>query len=157
LIHIRDAGPADIDRIVTYNLGLAKESESRALDREVVYDGITRALQKPEYCRYFLAEMYGLPVGQIMLTYEWSDWGNGLIWWIQSVYVEPEYRQQGIFRAMFEYLEHLAEQDDDVIALRLYVDQDNQKAMNAYEHLGMYRMEYRMYEKVLKPRQTINQ
>ena len=82
-----------------------------------------------------------------MITHEWSDWRNGVMWWIQSVYVRPEYRNKDVFRALFTHIEQLARNRADVKALRLYVMQDNQSGKNAYEALGMRDSRYIIYEK----------
>ncbi len=146
-ILIRDARLSDAEQIVAYNLNLARESEGLELDEEVLRGGISRALARPDFCRYFVAEVDGMVAAQTMLTYEWSDWKNGLIWWIQSVYVDPAFRRQGIFRRIFEYLEQLAVEQGDVVAFRLYVDKHNHRAMATYEKLGMHQPEYLIYEK----------
>ena len=86
-------------------------------------------------------------LGCLMITYEWSDWRNGVMWWIQSVYVRPEYRNKGVFRALFNHIEQLAHNRADVKALRLYVMQDNQSGKNTYEALGMRDSQYIIYEK----------
>lgn len=152
-IFIRDARSSDAGKIVQYNLNLARESEGLELDEEVLRGGVVRALEKPDFCRYFVAEVDGTIAAQTMLTYEWSDWKNGLIWWIQSVYVEPAFRCQGIFRKVFEYLEQLAIEDGDVVAFRLYVDKHNSNAMATYEKLGMHQPEYLIYEKAVPSRE----
>ncbi len=150
-ILIRDAHSSDADKIVDYNLNLALESEGLELDADVLRGGVIRALERPDFCRYFVAEADGIVVAQTMLTYEWSDWKNGLIWWIQSVYVDPAFRCQGIFRKIFKYLEQLAIEHGDVVAFRLYVDKNNHNAMATYEKLGMRQPEYLIYEKAIIP------
>lgn len=149
-IRIREAHPGDADRIVAYNLNLARESEGIELDEATLRGGVIRALEKPDYCRYFVAESDGQVVAQTMLTYEWSDWRNGLIWWIQSVYVDPGFRCRGVFRRIFEHLERLATEQGNVVAFRLYVDKNNVHAMATYERLGMHQPEYLIYEKNLR-------
>ncbi len=150
-ILIRAACSSDASTIVQYNLNLARESEGLELNKEVLQGGVARALERPDYCRYFVAEVDGKVAAQTMLTYEWSDWKNGIIWWIQSVYVAPAYRRHGIFRRILEYLEGLAVEEGDVVAFRLYVHKHNQTAMATYEKLGMYHPEYLIYEKTVSP------
>jgi GNAT superfamily N-acetyltransferase len=84
--------------------------------------------------------------GQLMITYEWSDWRNGNIWWIQSVYVKPEFRRAGVFRALFHHLESLAKTQEDVCMLRLYMHAENTRARQSYERLGMSRTKYEVFE-----------
>ena len=98
---------------------------------------------------YYVAELDGTVVGQVMITYEWSDWRNGNIWWLQSVYVKPEFRRQGIFRAMFKHLESLARERDDICGLRLYMHADNNRARRSYEELGMKQTKYEVFELAL--------
>ena len=81
-----------------------------------------------------------------MITYEWSDWRNGTFWWIQSVYVQPEYRERGIFRSLYRYIESIARNRGDVCGLRLYVDQSNKRAQQTYEALGMKHSHYQIMD-----------
>lgn len=143
---IRPTAACDCETIASFNCHLAMESEGRLLDRNVVAGGVARALEHPAYCRYFVAEIQGQVIGQTMITFEWSDWENGLIWWIQSVYIHPDYRRQGYFRKIFEWVVEQVRQDPDAVGLRLYVDRHNQPALATYEKLGMSRMDYLIYE-----------
>jgi len=95
---------------------------------------------------YYVAEMEGAVVGQLMITYEWSDWRNGTIWWIQSVFVKPEFRRAGVFRSLFNHVRTLAQRREDVCTLRLYVYADNARARQSYERLGMSRTHYEIFE-----------
>ena len=145
-IKIREAEKFDIPVIAKFNLALAKETEDIQLDSETLASGISNALNREE-CHYFLAELNGKVVGQTMITYEWSDWRNGIMWWIQSVFVSPEYRGRGVFRALFYHVEQLAKQHPDVKTLRLYVMKNNLPGKNTYEALGMMDTDYVVYEK----------
>ena len=149
-LHVRDATPDDQSTIVEFNRLLALESESKQLDVHTLSRGVARALVSPEYCRYFVAEAGGQIVGQTMLTYEWSDWRNGIFWWIQSVYVTAPQRGQGVFRALFEHIEHLARQTPEVCGLRLYVEEHNHAALETYQRMGMTPSGHRLYELVLR-------
>ena len=145
-VKIREAGKTDIPILAQYNQALAHETENIKLNTKTILSGVSKALDR-EDCHYFVAEFYGEVAGQIMITHEWSDWRNGVIWWIQSVYVRPEYRNKGVFRALFNHIEHLARNRADVKALRLYVMQDNQSGKNTYKALGMLDSRYIVYEK----------
>ena len=145
-ICIREAHTDDLSIIVENNLALAKETESLNLDKDVLRKGIEQALSREE-CHYFVAVISGKVVGQTMITYEWSDWRNGVIWWIQSVYVFPEYRKQGVFRTLFKHIENLARADPQVKALRLYVMQNNNTGQRTYHNLGMNDSGYIVFEK----------
>ena len=144
---VRDAGPADAEIIVDFNIRLASESEGITLDPVVVGPGVSRALTSPELCRYFMAEIEGRPVGQTMITTELTDWRNGMIWWIQSVYVHPDARRKGVFRALHRHIEETARSDKDIRGLRLYVDRENAGAMRTYEAMGMKQSNYLFYER----------
>jgi GNAT superfamily N-acetyltransferase len=122
-INIREANKGDLTILVQNNQALAEETEALLLDKDVLREGIEQALKREE-CHYFVAVIGEKVVGQTMITYEWSDWRNGIIWWIQSVYVLPAHRKQGIFRVLFKYIENLAKVNPQVKALRLYVMQD---------------------------------
>ncbi len=148
---IRDALPADASTIVEFNRRLALETEAKQLDLDVLSRGVERALAQPAYCRYFLAEHAspGQPIeiiGQTMITYEWSDWRNGVFWWIQSVYVRQDHRGQGIFRALYEWIANLARSTPDVCGLRLYVETHNHAALSTYSRLGMVPSGHVLYE-----------
>ena len=145
-IKIREAEKFDIPVIAKFNQALAKETEDIQLDSETLASGISNALNREE-CHYFLAELNGKVVGQTMITYEWSDWRNGIMWWIQSVFVSPEYRGKGIFRSLFYHIEQLAKKHPDVKTLRLYVMKNNLPGKNTYEALGMMDSDYVIYEK----------
>ena len=91
------------------------------------------------------------PAGQLMVTYEWSDWRNGWIWWIQSVYVEPAHRRKGVYRGLYRRLEEMAAEEGNVRGIRLYVMRENLGAKNTYESLGMHHSEYDLYETEFGP------
>ena len=144
---IRRAGPADAGVIAAFNHSLARESEGKELDPAVLAAGVAAALDDPARALYFLAEEGGAAVGQLMITTEWSDWRNGWFWWVQSVYVRPEARRQGVFRALFEHVEQLARQDTGAIGLRLYVENGNRAAQEVYARMGMKPAGYFVLEK----------
>ncbi len=145
-IKIREAALADAPLIAEFNLRLAQESESLGLEPARVEAGVAAVLTDRAKGVYYLAEAGGAVVGQTMITYEWSDWRNGNIWWIQSVYVKPEFRRAGVFRALFNHLRNLAQARQDVCNLRLYVHADNTRACQSYERLGMSRTRYEVFD-----------
>ena len=145
-ILVREANDADVSILVEYNQALANETESIILNEDILRLGIKNALKLKD-CRYLVAEVDNKIVGQSMITSEWSDWRNGVMWWIQSVYVNPEYRKRGIFKNILKYIESLGEKHPEVKALRLYVLQDNKAGIYAYESLGMKNSGYVVYEK----------
>jgi GNAT superfamily N-acetyltransferase len=147
---IRDATPADLPFIVAANAALASQTEGQVLDPAVLEAGVQAVLADPRLGRYYLAERDGQVVGQLMTTFEWSDWRNGLFLWIQSVYVMPENRGDGVFRGLFEHLERIAREDPRVCGIRLYVDRGNQKAQSVYGRLGMHRSNYGVMETVFR-------
>lgn len=135
-LEVRPARPADWSVIVDFNCALAEESEGKKLDRTHVEPGVQALLADPRKGRYLLASFHGQIVGQLMHTYEWSDWRNGDIWWLQSVYVHPDFRRRGVFRALFEHLREAAHSDPGVVGLRLYVEEQNTRAHSTYSNLG---------------------
>jgi GNAT superfamily N-acetyltransferase len=145
---IRRATAADAPTIVEFNRLLAEESEGKTLDLTALRAGVAAALADPEgRGPYFLADEADLVLGQMQITYEWSDWRNGWAWWIQSVYVRPEARRRGVFRALYEHVYQAAKREPDVIALRLYVDHNNHVAQQTYLEMGMEEMNYLMLQK----------
>ncbi|MFP6668832.1 MAG: GNAT family N-acetyltransferase [Pirellulales bacterium] len=143
---IRSAGQDDVPVIVTYNMELAIESEAKELDGEILTRGVHALLSHPERGRYFLAERDGRVIGQIMITFEWSDWRCAMFWWIQSVYVHPDHRQSGVFRSLYEHVAKTAREDGGVCGLRLYVESENQAALAAYRRMGMTAAGYHVYQ-----------
>ena len=140
--------PADLayaDAITRFQVDMAIESEGLALDFERTLRGVQSVLKDETKGRYVLAIINGRPVGSLMLTREWSDWNCCWYLWIQSVYVSPEYRTKGIFKAMYNKVMELA-QSEETTQVRLYVDKDNQKAQTVYQKLGMSECHYLMYE-----------
>jgi len=147
---IRDATHADLPFIASANSALASESESLALDPVLLLPGIRAVLDDPALGRYYLAEIDDRPVGQLMTTYEWSDWRNGVFLWIQSVYVLPAHRGAGVFRSLFRHLEGLAQADPKICGIRLYVDRGNARAREAYARLGLHHSNYAVMETVYR-------
>lgn len=145
-ISIRKAGAADADTIVNFNVAMALETEDKGLDRELVTKGVQAVIEDPGKGFYLLAEFEGRIVGQLMVTFEWSDWRNGNFWWIQSVYVVPELRGKKIFSILYREVEAMAKQQSGVPGLRLYVEKDNSVARKVYVNMGMSESDYRMYE-----------
>lgn len=145
-ILIRPATADDWQTIVDFNIRLAAETEHLRLDRATVEAGVQAALADPTKARYFVAVVEGRVVGQLMHTFEWSDWRNGQIWWLQSVYVHPDFRGRGVFQRLFRFLQEAGEQDPEVVGLRLYVENHNAKAQAVYERLGMREAGYQVRE-----------
>ena len=143
---IRPAELADTETLVNFNVSMARETEEKELDRSVVSSGVKSLLERPEAGFYLVAHLESKRVGCLMVTYEWSDWRNAFFWWIQSVYVAPSFRRQGVFRRLYEHVQSLAEARSDVCGLRLYVDQDNRTAQATYQSLGMIRSRYGIFE-----------
>jgi len=152
---IRNATPDDVEIIAKFNNCLAVETEGKQLDMAMLHRGVANAFDQGEACRYFLAETdvpeNGGPssrriVGQAMITQEWSDWRDGTFWWFQSVYVEESYRRQGVFEQLYRHIEALAKGTLGVCGLRLYVEQENGRAMATYRSMGMADTGYRVFE-----------
>jgi GNAT superfamily N-acetyltransferase len=146
---IRTAEQADGDIIATFNSHMAMETEGKELPADIIGPGVEALLKDRTKGRYWLAEADGRAIGQLMVTYEWSDWRNGTIWWIQSVYVHPDWRRKGVFSALYSHVESLAAAEPSVIGLRLYVEENNNKAQQTYEALGMKRPGYLVMESLL--------
>ena len=151
-ILVRLARPEDAPVIVDYNIQLARESEHKQLDPRKITPGVAAVLEDPHKGRYFVAECAGKILGQVMHTWEWSDWRNGQIWWLQSVYVHPDYRRQGVFRSLLTHVLELARQEPGVIGIRLYVEQENHRAQATYSRLGFAPGGYHVLEYWLGPR-----
>jgi GNAT superfamily N-acetyltransferase len=146
-ILVRDARPGDHAAIVAYNAALALETEHKTLDTVVLSRGVTRALADPQRLRYWVAEdcETGRVVGQAAVTREWSDWRDGDIWWLQSVFVDAEHRGCGVFRSLLQTIRAAARATPSVIGLRLYVEAANHRAQATYRALGMVPEGYEVY------------
>ena len=142
-LKIREAVKSDITILAKNNQALANETENINLNLDTLISGISNARDS----HYFVAETNKIVVGQTLITYEWSDWRNGLIWWMQSVFVLSNFRKQGVFSALFNHIEKLARNNPKVKALRLYVIQNNQFGIETYKALGMMDSGYIVYEK----------
>ena len=145
---VRSATLDDLPTIVEFNRRLALETEAITLSVEVLTQGVRAALLDPHKARYFVAEVEGHVVGQIMHTREWSDWRNGHIWWLQSVYVAEEFRRAGVFRSLVEHLRTEAQAAPDVVGLRLYVEEHNDRAAATYDRLGLPEAGYVVREQI---------
>ena len=143
---VREAGPGDAAFIAACNAAMALETENRVLDPRIAMRGVTQGLARRDLCRYFVAECDGRLVGQLMITYEWSDWRAGLFWWIQSVYVEKPSRRRGVFRALQDHVSAAAKADAGVCGLRLYVEEHNARAIDTYRNLGFIPSGHVVYE-----------
>ena len=150
-ISIRRGKPSDAETIAAYNAALAAETEHLELDRDPLLLGVRAVLDDPSKGFYTIAETGttetgGMVVGQMMITFEWSDWRNATFWWIQSVYVRPEYRRRGIFSRLHRHVADEARNLGTVCGLRLYVEKANKQAQRTYQRLGMQQAIYDMYE-----------
>ena len=150
-VRVREAQPHDHAVIVAFNARLAAETEGKPLDPEILARGVAQALAEPDRLRYWVAEVQDeagqtTVVGQAAVTREWSDWRNGWVWWFQSVYVRPDHRRRGIFRALYQEIRSAARAAGDVIGLRLYVENDNTIAQRTYAALGLKPGRYHILE-----------
>ena len=146
-IHVRDATGDDAALVCDFNARLARESEGKELDLALLRPGVAAVLADRHKGRYFIAEDDGQVVGQLAITFEWSDWRNGWFWWVQSVYVVPEARRRGVFRALYRHVEQAARADPEVIGIRLYVERENTAAHGTYLKMGMAWAGYHVMEK----------
>lgn len=144
-IDIRIAKPEDAEAMVAFNQAMAVETEGKTLDAAVLRPGVNEVFLDAQKGFYVVAESEGNIVGGLMVTFEWSDWRNGWFWWIQSVYILPEWRGRGIYRMLYEFVKDHSV-GENVCGFRLYVETENTNAQAVYERLGMSRSHYLMYE-----------
>lgn len=145
-IKVRAARKTDAELLAFFNTAMAWETEGKELSSEIISAGVRQLIANPQHGFYLVAEKGSEVVGALMVTFEWSDWRNGLFWWIQSVYVRPEYRRQGVFRSLYRSVETLARKSPEVCGLRLYVDRGNHSAQRTYQKMGMEESNYNLYE-----------
>jgi len=146
-IEIRPARQEDVRRIVLFNQAMARETEGRELDRSTLTRGVEALLKDPSKGRYHVAIRGDEIVGQVMVTTEWSDWRNGAVWWLQSVYVSKRHRREGIYRRLHEHVRNAA-LEEKAIGIRLYVERDNVGAQATYRSLGMEESQYLLFEEM---------
>jgi ribosomal protein S18 acetylase RimI-like enzyme len=149
-MQIRLAAATDADTIIAFNRAMAMETERKKLTLDVITRGVKNLLAQPQRGFYVVAEIGGVSVGSLMITNEWSDWRDGDFWWIQSVYVKPEFRKLGVYRTMYGFVQSLAASKPNVCGFRLYVERENVNAQKTYGSLGMEESHYKIYES-LKP------
>ncbi len=142
--HYRGATREDARTIVEFQQAMARETEEVELDRETVTRGVKAVFDDPARGRYFVADVDGRVVASLLITYEWSDWRNGVVWWIQSVYVVPELRGRGVYAGLYSHVKQSA--DATVRGFRLYVDKRNTNAQEVYRRLGMNGEHYLVFE-----------
>jgi GNAT superfamily N-acetyltransferase len=145
-ITYRDATPHDAAAIIDFQLAMAQETEDVSLDRVILTRGVHAVFDNRSHGRYFVAEADGRVAASLLITYEWSDWRNGVVWWIQSVYVRPEMRGRGVYAGLYEHVKSIADSDERVRGIRLYVDRRNAVAQEVYTRLGMNGEHYLVFE-----------
>jgi ribosomal protein S18 acetylase RimI-like enzyme len=146
MITIRKSIASDIPILVDFQQKLALETESVSLDPQILKKGMQALFDDPSKGFYNVVEESGIVIGCHMVTYEWSDWRNGIVLWLQSVYVTESYRKKGIFKMMYDNILRIISEDASLIGLRLYVDKTNERAMKVYQSLGMNGDHYTVYE-----------
>jgi GNAT superfamily N-acetyltransferase len=150
LLNIRLAKPEDAARIASFSAAMALETEDRRLDLDRLHDGTFALLNSPDRGFFMVAELEQAGdrqlLGQLMITYEWSDWRNGAFWWIQSVYVDPAWRRKGIYRRMHDTIVAIGKTDNKMCGIRLYVARDNRAAQTVYRRVGLAPSMYDVYE-----------
>lgn len=145
-ITVRHASSKDVPSIAAFNIAMARETEGKQLDLETISAGVASLFKHTELGFYLVAEQEGKTLASLMITTEWSDWRNGLFWWIQSVYVVPEARRQGLFTQLYRHVESLAAAEPNICGFRLYVEKENEVAKAVYRSLGMNETHYRLFE-----------
>jgi ribosomal protein S18 acetylase RimI-like enzyme len=143
---IRKGELRDINSIVEFQMRMAMETENLKLDENVLRKGVKAVFENPERGHYYIAESETNVMGSMLTTYEWSDWRNGTIVWLQSVYILPEYRGQKLFSKMYDFVKHIFEKDASIQGIRLYVDKTNLHAQKVYKSIGMTNEHYHMFE-----------
>ena len=136
----------DLESVARFQVEMALETENMNLDWETVKKGVLGLFDNPEMGFYLLARRNDQTVGSLMVLYEWSDWRAGKVIWIHSVYIEKEFRNEGIFKSMYQYLQEMVKNSENLYGLRLYVDKRNTNAQEVYHRLGMDNQHYELYE-----------
>jgi GNAT superfamily N-acetyltransferase len=143
---IREAIPADYKVIAAFQEKMAMETENIMLDPDIVEAGVRAVFANTSNGCYYVAVEQGDIIGCLLTTFEWSDWRNGRILWIQSVYILPEYRKKGHFKSLYYFIKQLVEKETELKGIRLYVDKANGQAINVYRNCGMDGEHYQLFE-----------
>lgn len=146
---IRLAKKEDSSALVDFNQAMALETEGKTLDSQILTSGVSKVFSDDKKGFYVVAEDNGKIAGGLMVTYEWSDWRDGWFWWIQSVYILPDYRGKRIYSLLYQFVKDEAQKQGDVCGFRLYVEKENENAQKVYEKLGMESSHYLMYEEMI--------
>ena len=149
-MNIRTANLEDINSLVEFNQAMALETEGKRLETQILQSGVQAVLRDEQKGFYAVAESDGKIVGGLMVTFEWSDWRDNWFWWIQSVYVMPEFRGKKIYSQLYDFVKQRAAEKGDVCGFRLYVERENNNAQKVYEKCGMEASHYLMYEETIK-------
>lgn len=149
-MNIRIAARADAAALIEFNQAMAFETEGRRLDAEILKSGVEAVFADEKKGFYAVAESEDKIAGGLMITFEWSDWRDRWFWWIQSVYVLPEFRGQGVYRRLYDFVVDKANEQKNVCGFRLYVEKENMTAQKVYEKLGMEKSHYLMFETINK-------
>ena len=145
-VRYREGVPSDANDIIDFQIAMARETEDFDLQRDITTRGVHAVFADLSLGRYFVAEADGRVVASLMITYEWSDWRNGVVWWIQSVYVVPDFRRRGVYAGLYQHVKTMVESEPSIRGIRLYVDDRNTSAQEVYTRLGMNGEHYKVYE-----------
>lgn len=146
IYQITEAVKENIETIAGFQQKMAWETEEFKLNHEIVSKGVSAVFDKPELGKYFVVKYDNKVIASLLITYEWSDWRNTKVWWIQSVYVLPEHRRKGVFKLMYSHIKSIVQQDKNIGGVRLYVDKTNKNAQKTYENVGMNGEHYQLFE-----------
>lgn len=143
---IHKAQLSDLPSIIKFQILMAGETEDLILEENIVSKGVRAAFQDSTKGVYWVVRWHDEPIASLMTTFEWSDWRNQTIWWIQSVYVIESHRGKGVFKQMYQHIKQFVEETSDIGGLRLYVDKRNLIAQKVYEKIGMNGDHYQLFE-----------
>lgn len=152
MLTVRPARREDAATIASFQILMARETEGLELDPATVDRGVRAVFDDPAKGSYWVATTVGSAgrpgpvIASLLTTPEWSDWRAATVLWVQSVYVLPEERGRGVYRALYEHLRREVESSPGLAGIRLYVDRRNAAAQRVYERLGMSREHYEMFE-----------
>jgi len=145
-ILIRKAIEEDLPTIVDFQMAMALETENLKLEESIVKKGVSAAFHDSAKGQYFVTEIDNEIAASLMITFEWSDWRNGMVYWIQSVYVEKKFRRMGIYSKMYTHIQEIVKNDENIRGIRLYVDKTNTRAQMTYKKTGMNGEHYQLFE-----------
>jgi GNAT superfamily N-acetyltransferase len=151
-LKIRHASIKDSNTILSFIKKIAKYEN---LDNEVIanIDTVEEFIFKKHFAQAIIGEMFNMPIAFAVYFYTFSTFTGKPTLYIEDIYVDEEYRQNGVGSKIFKYLVNLAIKEG-CGRLELAVLKWNEPAIKFYKKMGGHCLEeweiFRFNEETLK-------